>query len=1067
MKIIHPFIFLLLFIGSSQLYGQGKETSTGSPANEEGLNQPQELISNYKAQSLDAYSVKNWDAYVFAQVEIAKTYAALTPSHQSYRFKDTNTIMHYELALFHGADYLSKDPLLKAEILWSIGTAHLNSGNRKKALQYLEQSVDFCEESFGKMHLHTSDAYSALARYHTRVKDYDEAIRLYHESLSIRVNVLDDDQLEVAHLYGRISLLYKNQDKPKAALENARKSLDIYVRDLGDTHHSIVHIYHLLQACYLKAGSTQIADLYGWRAEAVVYRSKHANHPELENLYKKISDSYIQQGDCQNSLDHYNLYLDQLNEIEIPEYQQLNHIGNCFVERSLFSEARDCFNRSLEYSLDIKDHKTDFRSDCYYALAHSYEVQQDYVNSYLYLQQGLHSLMNESNQVARLKDWGAHNIEHGDYAGALQYYFTLLNRQKKNKRIPKTDIAHTYNQISDCYALQGQEKTALNYLQKSLKLLAPSFKTDDYSVNPPNEDLVSCLSALEALHQKAILFDQLSMDKVAFANCQQAVDMIDQLRMDLSSEIIQQELTEHSLDIYETGIELAHRLHQQTNDPFYIEEAFNFAEKSKSYLLLEALKKTEKPSPISKLPDDIAAKEKCLNSKIDFFDNKYKIALRKKDKALIAHFDQALQQSRTDYQELADQYQTYYQRNDAPTANLEQIRKELVDPNTAVIEFFSGKDKLYTFTITDEEVLLHTASQQKNLDETVQQFRTFLATQTDKVIQPYNSFVSSGYAIYQQIVEPVLNSLDPSINKLVIVPDGSLSFCSFETLLTNAVPFIDDARQARYDKLPYLIKDYAINYAYSASHLLTTTKIAKRQNYVNGECLFFAPFTSPEDETIALSGDFSELRNNYGPLPYSKRELQALVSKVDGKYFVGTQATEEHFKKQTKEEHYSVIHISTHGKVADDPLFSNLLFTDEATLATKEDNQLHIYELYNLNLNADLVVLSACSTGYGHYSPGEGMLSIGRAFMYAGSTSMVMSLWEVNDKTTSKLMTHFYDALYAGMDKDRALQTAKINYLNNADPIGSHPSYWAAFIPVGSSRPIVDERIANTQIITP
>ena len=123
---------------------------------------------------------------------------------------------------------------------------------------------------------------------------------------------------------------------------------------------------------------------------------------------------------------------------------------------------------------------------------------------------------------------------------------------------------------------------------------------------------------------------------------------------------------------------------------------------------------------------------------------------------------------------------------------------------------------------------------------------------------------------------------------------------------------------------------------------------------------------------------------------------------------------------------------------------------------------LHAYEISQMNLNTDLVVLSACETGYGQFKRGEGVMSLARSFMYAGVPSMVVSLWQVNDDATARLMNWFYENLSKGLSKDEALCQAKIIYLKACgNSLAAHPAYWAAFIQLGDSRTIPVHKVGK------
>ena len=145
---------------------------------------------------------------------------------------------------------------------------------------------------------------------------------------------------------------------------------------------------------------------------------------------------------------------------------------------------------------------------------------------------------------------------------------------------------------------------------------------------------------------------------------------------------------------------------------------------------------------------------------------------------------------------------------------------------------------------------------------------------------------------------------------------------------------------------------------------------------------------------------------------------------------------------------YSILHLAMHGAAFDgEKQGAKLYFYKEPN--AENDAILYPHELHQLNLNANLVVLSACETGLGEYAKGEGVLSMARGFMYGGSPSVVMSLWKTNDFATQRLMQDFHTEILAGSAKDEALRQAKLNYLENPlDGLG-HPYYWAGFVNIG------------------
>ena len=166
-----------------------------------------------------------------------------------------------------------------------------------------------------------------------------------------------------------------------------------------------------------------------------------------------------------------------------------------------------------------------------------------------------------------------------------------------------------------------------------------------------------------------------------------------------------------------------------------------------------------------------------------------------------------------------------------------------------------------------------------------------------------------------------------------------------------------------------------------------------------------------------------------------------------GKVLVGREADEKTFKVLAPQ--YATIHLATHGVLDNrDPLNSYLLLTKTED-ETENDGLLHAREIIDLNLDADLAVLSACETGNGRISPGEGVIGMSWAFLVAGARSVVVSQWRVNSASTTELMKKFYQALERknesnGQTKSHALREASLGLLKNRRY--RHPFYWASFV---------------------
>jgi len=205
----------------------------------------------------------------------------------------------------------------------------------------------------------------------------------------------------------------------------------------------------------------------------------------------------------------------------------------------------------------------------------------------------------------------------------------------------------------------------------------------------------------------------------------------------------------------------------------------------------------------------------------------------------------------------------------------------------------------------------------------------------------------------------------------------------------------------------------------------------------------------PEKKILALAPTFT-IPNRLGlaPLAHTSKEVE-LIKKLlpESDVFTGKEATKSLLIEQASR--YQLLHLATHGK-SDTDLgdYSFLAFTDNLA-AEKTAALLYAKDIYNLSINADLVVLSACETGTGELAHGEGIVSLARAFFYAGASSVVTTLWSINDASTKNIISSFYQNLHKGLSKGAALRKAKLQYIEKADD--PNPFFWAAFILTGKS----------------
>jgi CHAT domain-containing protein/tetratricopeptide (TPR) repeat protein len=360
----------------------------------------------------------------------------------------------------------------------------------------------------------------------------------------------------------------------------------------------------------------------------------------------------------------------------------------------------------------------------------------------------------------------------------------------------------------------------------------------------------------------------------------------------------------------------------------------------------------------------------------------------------------------------------------------ESLKKLLPANDLAYLEYIVTDDKVGIFilkrnTFTDDPELKYV-----NLTASADEVRRKVAEFHSAVAQRDPGYDPLGRELYRLLIAPVANELQDS-RTVCIIPDEFLWTLPFQALTTR--------------RGNYFVQEYSLYYAPSLT-VLNEMTLRRRQQSSNESLIAFGNPVIENDD---------ELNRNLHPLPEAEAEVAGVARAVRSpvkKVFVGAHAEEKVFKDLAPQ--YATIHIATHGVLNNrEPLNSYLLLTRTDGDA-ENDGLLQAREIMDLHLDADLAVLSACETGNGRISPGEGVVGMSWAFLVAGTRSVVVSQWRVNSASTSRFMRSFYEALARqnasiGRNKSQALREASLNLLK--DRRYRHPFYWAGFVLVSGN----------------
>ncbi|MEL6134251.1 MAG: CHAT domain-containing protein, partial [Bacteroidota bacterium] len=402
-------------------------------------------------------------------------------------------------------------------------------------------------------------------------------------------------------------------------------------------------------------------------------------------------------------------------------------------------------------------------------------------------------------------------------------------------------------------------------------------------------------------------------------------------------------------------------------------------------------------------------------------------------------------------EEIERNYPEYYAlRYQIPAVDIEEIQRQLPEKQ-GIVSYFVGEESAFSWFITKDQAEMYTLPSPDSIQAALQAYsqhfepenmRTLLLASKAQQKNHFDAFLTQGHQLYRQLMMPVEDQFVPGM-RLTIVPDSYLGYLAFETLPR----FMIKGAEADYRKVPYLIKDFAIGYTPSISlHLNLQGQIAPSNSFYN--YVGFAPVFPHEeqengDSLLAMRSDF------YQNLPFAKEEVEQVATLLRGKTFLGPSATVKNFIKEAPKGR--IIHIASHSILEDlAPLDSRLIFSPE-----DETSALTLAEVYNLQMEAELVVLSSCESGKGVIAKGEGIMSLSRAFFYAGSRSALITLWEVEDRAAKDILYPFFEQLQAQESKTVALQKAKLDYITYVGEASfAHPFFWGPFVMVGNQAPV-------------
>jgi tetratricopeptide (TPR) repeat protein len=616
----------------------------------------------------------------------------------------------------------------------------------------------------------------------------------------------------------------------------------------------------------------------------------------------------------------------------------------------------------------------------------------------------------------------------GDHKTALIYFEKALSQYRKSFGEKNPDIASTLNQIATIQLAEAKYDDALSHIQQALCANIPNFSNTDFTVNPPTTSFYNAnvllyslrlkSQALEERHfGKTLKFSDLKFALSTLYLCDSLIDDIRHHSVDESDKI---SLGAIASEVYEDGVRISYTMSEMSAKPrIYQEQAFYFAEKSKSAVLQESIADSQAKS-FAGIPSDLVEEEENLKATIAFLSQKLS---QKPDTEEEKYLRESLFTLNREYQafitKLETEYPDYYNlKFNTSSPTVAELQK-LVSPDEAIVSYFIAdvSNRIYHFVITQKKFKSYYITLPPDFDRYSRGFKNGI------YFREFQTYFQSA----QSLREVLMPRVPSHVNDLVLVPSGRLGTIPFE-----ALP-LSKKTCAGFSDVDYLVNKYSVGYEFSTGLISQKNRHLKKVS--NTSILLCAPVKFPVEDNLAdLPGSESEV--NAIALLFPKGETKVVLQKEANESMV----------KSDQLASYNYLHFATHGIVDEtEPELSRIFLNGHEG----EDGKLFAGEIYNLNLNADLAVLSACQTGLGKVSKGEGVIGLSRALVYAGARNLMVSFWSVSDESTALLMTDFYRGLLSPPAKNyrSALQLSKKKMI--ADKKYAEPYYWAPFVVIG------------------
>jgi CHAT domain-containing protein/Flp pilus assembly protein TadD len=960
-----------------------------------------------------------------------------------------------------------------AGALMGVGEVCLVLGEYREALNRYQQATEVARSVGAKAE--ESEALSQVGRLYSYLGNNDEAQRrltsalgfLSEHSLGNQPGTVKQAHAEALSNLGEVSYSKGDLVKASAHFEHALKLF----AEIGDRKgEARAHLFlgyiagSLGRAEKALSRISQALDLYrastdktGEGLSLAALGTFHSAKREEESairMHREAMEIFRAIGDQQS------------------EAIALTGLGQSFENLGKHETALESYETALKLSRSL-----DFSSVANFKIAKVYRLLGDHSRALAYYEQCLklsraakkrRTEANALNDIAVMyASQSSREKTVRQYGKILKFYAAITDRRGQVTAL---------NNLGDFLLRLGEKKNALRSYKQALSL---SEHAGDQGL------LISTLYNIARAHR------DLGALEDALSSIKQSIEIIEDLRTNVASPDFRTSYFAGVRKQYDLWIDILMQLDRVRPGQGYAAKALLASESARARSLIDML--TEAGADIRQGVDPALLERKrelqgLLRSQAEY---QLEISISGKNQAESSEAARQIDQLRTEYQELEaklrNQNPRFLTLTQPAPLSLEQIQAELRDGNTILLEYALGDERSYLWAVTSESLRTYELPSRATLDGAAREvYKLLTARQAigEKIDAGYQANVEESDRLYHEkalglsqiLLGPVAEQL--GTKTLVVVTEGVLQYIPFDALPTPQKQIVGaNTGQTLPTGLPQLI---ATNEIVTLPSISTLAAFRQEKHKISSSNKIVAvladPVFSSNDDRVQngtppqatdLSGSapslsqpalrsFEGLVRNGGTrrLVHASAEADAILATTPrgtGMVARGFDATRETAMSPLIGE-YKIVHFATHGFFnSEHPELSGIVLTMVNQDGSRTNGLMPLHDIYNLNLSADLVVLSACDTALGNDIKGEGLVGLTRGFMSSGSRSVVASLWKVDDRVTAMLMSHFYKSMLEdGLPPAAALRSAKQRI--RQEKMWRAPYFWAGFVLQGEYR---------------